>query len=502
MSIYSKKQRWKIILLILAVLIIGASLWYSNSIVSKIRSEEKEKVELWSQAIQEKSKLVRYTDILFKDLRNEERKKVEQWREAMKYSLSTDVIDIPSIATQILLESKTIPKIITKANKKDILFYGNLDPERENDPEYLKQELEKMKSQYEPLEINEFDLHQYIYYSDSYIITELEENMDALINSFISETVINSASVPVILTDAKKETVKSFGNVDSTIVSDPILLLNKLNAMASVNTPLEIDLGEGNLSYIFYAESVILKRLKFYPLVQFVIIGLFLLIAYLIFSTFRKAEQDQVWVGLAKETAHQLGTPLSSLMAWVQLMEAKDVAPSMVDELNKDVMRLETITDRFSKIGSSPELDMTNVFTALRSTVDYLQPRVSSKVKFSLNDNDSFEAQVKLNKPLFSWVIENLCKNAIDAMNGEGSIEINVIDEIQVSYIDIRDTGKGLPSKLHKRIFQPGFTTKKRGWGLGLSLSKRIIENYHEGRIFVKRSEVGKGTTFRIVLNK
>ncbi|NND77216.1 MAG: HAMP domain-containing histidine kinase [Flavobacteriales bacterium] len=502
MSIYSKKQRWKIILLILALLIIVASLWYGSSIVNKVRSEEKEKVELWSEAIQKKSELVRYYEVLFKDLREEERKKVELWRDAMKISVNPNVIDIPPITTKILLGNKSIPTIITEADKKTINTYGNLDPSRENDPKYLKEQLNIMKGQYEPLEINEYGIHQYVFYKDSRIITELEEKMDALINSFISETVINSASVPVILTGPNGENVRSFGNVDSLVVNDPAQLQLKLKSMAAENTPIEVDLGEGDLSYIYYAESLVLKQLKFFPLVQFIIIGLFLLIAYLIWSTFRKAEQDQVWVGLAKETAHQLGTPLSSLMAWVQLMEAKDVEPSMVSELNKDVMRLETITDRFSKIGSMPELDKENVFSVLRSTINYLQPRVSSKINFSLNDEDGFDAIAKLNKPLFSWVIENICKNAIDAMNGEGSIEVNVIDEIQVTYIDISDTGKGLPSNLHKRVFQPGFTTKKRGWGLGLSLSKRIIENYHEGKIFVKRSEVGKGTTFRIVLNK
>ncbi len=502
MSIYSKKQRWKIVLLIIAILIIGASLWYSNLIVSKIKNEEKQKVELWSQAIQEKSSLVRYTQDLFEKLRVEERKKVELWSDAIKSTLAPDVEDIHPLSQKIIMDNHTIPTIITGENQKDVSFSRNLDPERKDDPKYVQEQLNIMKSQYEPLEIKEHDIHQFVFYKDSYLITELEERMDALINSFISETVINSASVPVILTRGDKMKVISFGNVDSLIISDPALLEKKLSSIKLVNNPIEVDLGEGGINYIYYDESTILKQLKYYPFIQFLIIGLFLFVAYLIFSTFRKAEQDQVWVGLAKETAHQLGTPLSSLMAWVQLLEAKDVEPKMVQELNKDVLRLETITDRFSKIGSMPELDKIDVFTALRSTVDYLAPRVSSKVNFTLNDNDGFEAITKLNKPLFSWVVENLCKNAIDAMNGDGSININVIDEIQVTYIDISDTGKGLSSNLHKRIFQPGFTTKKRGWGLGLSLSKRIIENYHEGRIFVKRSEVGKGTTFRIVLNK
>jgi signal transduction histidine kinase len=218
-----------------------------------------------------------------------------------------------------------------------------------------------------------------------------------------------------------------------------------------------------------------------------------------LFSTFRKAEQNQVWVGLAKETAHQLGTPLSSLMAWVNLLEVKGVDKETIEELNKDVTRLETITDRFSKIGSKPDLQEEDVVAVLDEIVNYLKPRISNKVKLTLSP-DKPEIITLLNRPLFGWVIENLCKNAIDAMAGEGELSITVHDELQQVFVDITDSGKGIPSNLHKTVFQPGYTTKKRGWGLGLSLTKRIIENYHSGRIFVKRSELDKGTTFRIVL--
>lgn len=501
MSIYSKKQRWKIILLILAILIIISSLWYSNRIASKIKKEEKQKVELWSQAIKEKTALIVYTQDLFEKLREQERMKIEVWSDAQKILISPEELDDYTFVSKVVTYNTTIPVIVVDQRGKKV-FTRNLDPERENDPAYIDQVLEEMKSLYPPFEVDVAGEKQYFYYKDSNIITELEKQMDNLINSFISETVINSASVPVILTGADQIEVIDFGNIDSTIVSDPDLLSSKLNSMRAANNPIEVDLGSGNINYIFYEDSLILKQLKFYPLIQFIIIGLFLLIAYLLFSTFRKAEQNQVWVGLAKETAHQLGTPLSSLMAWTELLKSKNIEPSMVDELNKDVDRLETITNRFSKIGSQPELEKINVFKTLNESIKYLKPRVSSKVKFELNDHEGFEAFALLNKPLFGWVIENLCKNAIDAMNGEGTINLNVVDEIQMVYIDITDDGKGLPSKLHKRIFQPGFTTKKRGWGLGLSLSKRIIENYHEGKIFVKRSEVGKGTTFRIVLNK
>jgi signal transduction histidine kinase len=254
------------------------------------------------------------------------------------------------------------------------------------------------------------------------------------------------------------------------------------------------------VNYIYYTDSIIITQLRYFPFIQLVIIGLFLFISYLIFSTFRNAEQNQVWIGMAKETAHQLGTPLSSLIAWIQLLEARGTDKETIQELNKDVKRLEVITDRFSKIGSAPELTETSIAKVMNQTIDYLRPRISKKVEFEVVQNRENDVKAMINRPLFSWVIENIIKNAVDAMNGKGKIKIEIYNEIQHVYIDITDTGKGIPASGHKAVFQPGYTTKKRGWGLGLSLAKRIIENYHSGKIFVKRSEPGAGSTFRIVL--
>jgi len=225
------------------------------------------------------------------------------------------------------------------------------------------------------------------------------------------------------------------------------------------------------------------------------------LIAYLLFSTFRRAEQDQVWVGLAKETAHQLGTPLSSLMAWVQLLETQGVPKNMLDELDKDVKRLETITDRFSKIGSETELKEQSVEELIQGVVSYLRPRVSRKVEIEVVPSET-GILAQLNQPLFEWVVENLVKNAIDAMKGNGKITIRITPQPRNVMIDITDTGSGIAPSKFKTVFQPGYTTKKRGWGLGLSLVKRIVESYHSGKIFVKSSEISKGTTFRILVNR
>jgi len=269
--------------------------------------------------------------------------------------------------------------------------------------------------------------------------------------------------------------------------------------MESQNTPLLVDLGEGTKNYIFYEQSPLLTQLKYYPYIQFGVIGLFLMIAYVLFSTSRKAEQDQVWVGMSKETAHQLGTPLSSLMAWVDYLRENGTDESIVNEMNRDVMRLHMITERFSKIGSQPTLHDEDICVILKNTIDYLRQRTSKNVIYHLQIPDA-EIRTKLSAPLFEWVVENLCKNAVDAMDGKGELKITVTEIPEGVCIDLNDTGKGVPKSKFKSIFEPGFTTKKRGWGLGLSLCKRIIENYHHGKIYVLHSEENKGTTFRILL--
>ena len=256
-------------------------------------------------------------------------------------------------------------------------------------------------------------------------------------------------------------------------------------------------------NYVYYKNSDLLTQLQFYPYVQLTVIAIFAIIAYLIFNYSKAAEQNRVWVGLAKETAHQLGTPLSSLMAWVEYFKTDEKLKNeeIVRELDKDIQRLEMITSRFSNIGSVPQLKNENIFDAVCQTVTYLQKRISTKVKFEVSAFPNKEIAAGINKPLFDWVIENICKNAVDAMEGAGKISIKILkaNEGRV-YIDITDTGKGIGKSKIARVFQPGYTTKKRGWGLGLTLVKRIVENYHQGKIFVKSSELDKGTTFRIIL--
>jgi signal transduction histidine kinase len=266
--------------------------------------------------------------------------------------------------------------------------------------------------------------------------------------------------------------------------------------------PIRIDIWDGDYLLLYFNESDILRNLRIYPFIQLCVIIIFIVVAYFAFAASQRAEQNQVWVGMSKETAHQLGTPISSLMAWIEILKLQNVDESLIKEFEKDTVRLEKITERFSKIGSKPELLQTNLIETLLSTVNYLKTRSSSKIKFETSFEETEMLVVPLNAALFSWVIENLCKNAIDAIDNHGTISLALKNKDDQVYIDISDTGKGLHKSQFKTIFQPGYSTKKRGWGLGLSLARRIIENYHSGKIFIKSSDVGKGTTFRIVLNK
>ncbi len=381
MNIYQKKQQWKLILLIIAVLIGAGSLAYTNKLVKELASQEKKTVELWTQAM------------------------------------------------EILINTE--------------------DP-----------------------------------------------NTDL---SFPLSVIHNNKTIPVILADNAGEVI-NFINIDSLKMKNEKFRQNQISKMKSANDSLVIDLGSNDRNYIFYSDSLVLNRLLYFPFIQLAVIMLFILVSYLAFNSSRNAEQNKVWVGLSKETAHQLGTPTSSLNGWVEILKLQQNS-SIVQELEKDVQRLEKITERFSKIGSKPVLQPSDLIKLLESSILYIKSRCSENVEFKLNFPEE-KVTLPLNESLFEWVVENVCKNAMDAIEGRGIITITVQDNVQVVYIDISDNGKGIPKSRHKTIFKPGYTTRERGWGLGLSLSKRIVESYHEGRIFILNSELNVGTTIRIVLKK
>ena len=384
MNLYKQKRIWKIALLLLAVGIAFASLWYTNSLVNKLAEQERKKVQLVANATEN----ITSTKDFSADL---------------------------SFSFAVIQENNTVPVILTSA-EGEILSWRNLDSNRVvRDPDYLKAVLDEMKVYHDPIAI--------------------EYN----------------------------------GKV---------------------------------IQYIYFKPSYLIDLLRYYPFLQLTVITIFILIAYVAFSYSRNAEQNQVWVGMSKETAHQLGTPLSSLYGWMEILKTYEIDASIPVEIEKDLDRLTTITDRFSKIGSQPKLADQNLNELLSSTVDYLKSRLSKQIDFTYRFELPIETTLPMNKSLIEWVIENLCKNAVDAMNGQGKLAIVVHGGAQNQiFIDIRDTGKGMSKGEFKKIFKPGFTTKTRGWGLGLSLVKRIIEQYHFGRVFVKESEQGKGTLFRISLH-
>jgi signal transduction histidine kinase len=272
--------------------------------------------------------------------------------------------------------------------------------------------------------------------------------------------------------------------------------------MKSQHEPITVDLYAGDKWTIYYKDSTLLSQLRIFPYIQLSLIAVFLFIAYTVFNSIKRSEQNQVWVGMAKETAHQLGTPISSLMAWLELIKSKFNADNdpLIQEMEQDVKRLEVVADRFSKIGSKPVLEPHNIYDVITVFVNYFKIRISDKITFTVSGDKHSEALINI--PLFDWVLENILKNAANAIPSTGNIDIFITENLvkEQIYIDINDTGKGIPRSKFDAVFQPGYTTRKRGWGLGLSLTKRIVENYHQGEVFIKDSEVDKGTTFRIVL--
>ena len=330
--------------------------------------------------------------------------------------------------------------------------------------------------------------------------TRLTASKDAAVDmSLVLKILQGNTSIPVVLCN-DKDSVLFVKNIDLPENDIDEFKRNQVKELKSKNQ-ITIDMEDGTYQYVYYDDSIILKRLLIYPYAQLAVVFVFIVIAFLALASTKRAEQNKVWVGLSKETAHQLGTPISSLIAWLEYLKTKEIDSSLLCEMEKDIKRLETIAERFSKIGSNPNPIPVDINQSIRMALSYMNTRISSKVKlFSHLANSPI--LVLMNDSLFAWVIENLIKNAVDAMEGHGEITLRVEDRGQKVCIDVTDTGKGISKSKFKTVFHPGYTTKSRGWGLGLSLVKRIIESYHGGKIFVKNSELGKGTTFRIELKK
>jgi C4-dicarboxylate-specific signal transduction histidine kinase len=503
MNIYSKKRSWKVFLLSLASIIVVISLWYTNGFISKLAKNEKVQVELWANAISRKANLVKYTEGLFDNLRMKEKSYVYLWSEATKKLIYAGKDDDIDFFTGVISGNKDIPVIVTDEN-------GNITASNNLDPKYQKLKTltaadQEQFTNYPPIIVPYFeDQLNYIYYRNSNTYYQLKRTLEDLTKSFLDEIVNNNLSSPVIVTDSSRKHVIAYsGYIDSTIVNDKVLLQKTLHKMEESKQPIIVNLPNKGTNFIFYDDSPTLIRMRYFPVVFMSVIGLFLIISYVLFSYSRKSEQSKVWAGMAKETAHQLGTPISSLMGWIEVMKMNYPDEQAFVEMDKDIDRLKLVSERFSKIGSVPELKEDNVIQTISGVVDYMQRRAPKKIDVIFLNDRSETIITKLNPQLIIWVFENLIKNAVDAIgSNSGKIEIFAESNDYNIIIDVIDTGKGIPKSMQKAIFNPGYSTKTRGWGLGLSLSKRIIEEYHKGKIFVKNSIPGQGSTFRIVLKK
>ena len=487
-----QKRHSRVLLLLGATAIVGLTLWSSGRIARTLRAEEQRKVALWSEAILQRAELVRYTDALFASLRTEERDKADLMGEAYRIIQEAEPgapIDLTFI-TRFIQGNRTIPVLVYKDGELQADIHV---PEPLRTPERLdslRAELEARGT------VIEFEQGLMVYYDESNRFRELQSVMDDLIHSFLSETVLNSASIPVLLTDSTLQHILQADRIPAEDLADTNGLIRRL---MEVNPPIALDLPESGRRWILYDESLVLKQLRYFPVVQLLIIGGFLLLAYSTFSAFRRSEQNRVWVGMAKETAHQLGTPLSALLAWVEVLRSEGVEEDVLVELEKDLGRLRTVTDRFSKIGSDPELTAGDLGAFTRETMSYLERRMPKAVTFRI-EVPSTPVVASFNPALFGWVLENLTKNAVDAMEGAGALTLVMSAEPGGVQLDVNDTGRGMSRRVQRQVFEPGFSTKERGWGLGLSLVRRIVREYHGGQIVVLKSEEGAGTTFRLSL--
>lgn len=502
MKLYKQTRSWKVILFVIGSVFILSYILALYKIIGKISENERRQVIAWANTVQKKADMVNYTEDFFKELREEEHRRAEMLARAYEFLGQSDVTDMCNafVVNDIILNNKNIPVLIADQNNR-ILFTNNVDFDPDT-VKYFTGKVREIFSQFPPIEIPYFeDNVQYLYYTDSKLYADLYKVLDGMNRSFFDETADNIAAVPVIITDEKWAHVYAVGNIpDESLATDSIYRVRMLEKMAAQNDPIVVTLPEQGKRYVYYMDSEILTLVRIFPFVQLFIIILFVVLAYVVFSVARNSEQNQVWAGMAKETAHQLGTPISSMIAWLELLKLQEGNEEIAVELEKDIARLHVIAARFSKIGSAPSLDYQDVVPLIQETINYLKKRISSKVAITFLYPEH-PVCTFTDKQLFSWVIENLTRNAVDAMEGAGALTIEVKEEGKQIVIDFTDTGKGIPKKLQQRIFSPGYTTKKRGWGLGLTLTKRILSD-SQGKIFVKNSTVGVGTTFRIVMKK
>lgn len=499
-DLYAKKKRWKIVLSVVALSIVCFSMYYTNNLVKRFAAQEEKQMKMWAEAIQSHAELMNYTETFFNEVANQENKRVELLAMAYRSFIAASPQEDTRVYLDIIQSNISIPVIITD-------IYDNVNiainmPRHLQSKSIFDDEMKREFSIYPPIKIDIYGKELFLYYNESLIYTELRAVLDGLFHLFINDVTDNAVGAPVIILDQSKQEIISYGNLDSLSMTNSDYVMKQLAIMSEENAPIEVNYLDGEKAYIYYRESDLLRIVRYFPIVQILVIIFFVIVAYLLFSYARRSEQNQVWAGMAKETAHQIGTPLTSLMGWIELLKMQETPFIGTTEMEKDIDRMKTITERFSKIGSIPTLENHDVVSVVNDTMNYLKRRFA-------NNKFEFEVQlpprelvIPLDAALFSWVLENLTKNALDAMSDHGKLTVEMTEDAENVFIDVSDTGKGMQRSMFKEIFNPGYTSKKRGWGLGLSLARRIVEDYHKGKIFVKSSVPGQGTTFRVALRK
>lgn len=483
------KPRVRIILLSVAIVLALVALWQVRRVANQVRIAEEDKVRLWATAVGQQSRLATAMQQFFQAATLDEKRKMQLYTDILQSFGDPDInadMGFSLRYVNYIVDSNRTPIIITTSRDSIITVPRELAGHK------LEGDLMAQYSVNPPFHYNVWGMGMTLYYKESAYYTNLREVLEGYTRSFLNDITQNSVHVPVVIMDSTRTRILAYGNIDSAQVA----------RFDFESTPIEVVLPSGGLSYVYYESTPLLRALRWVPLLYLFIAIVLILITYNLYLTARRAEQNRIWVGLAKETAHQLGTPLSSLMAWREYLEGKEFTPQYSAEVEKDLRRLEMVTQRFSKIGSVPELKETNVREATEEAVEYLRSRSPRKVKFIVSFASGETYIAPLSSHLYQWVIENLCKNAIDAMQGEGSVTITGSQDARKIYIDISDTGQGMSASVQRKIFDSGFTTKTRGWGLGLPLAKRIINQYHRGRLYLKYSVPGQGSSFRIELKK
>ncbi len=492
----------EITITVISSIVVIFTIGYSQYIAKQIAQRENQQVKVWADATQNKAKLLKLSNEIFENLSKEERIKVELYAKASKLILKEDNNEKLSLLLDIIKLNDNIPTLSTDSNFLILDYRNIIDSNVKIGTKLDASNLAKyLKYPAIPYEVN--GKKQFIFYKDSRIFEQLQFFLSASGNSFLNEIGSNTVFLPVVILDSNDQVI-IYGNIKDEIFKDSILKSDFIQQIKSENPPIPIEIGNEQSLKLYYQNSTFIKQLKWFPAFLYLTIGIVLLIVFIAIRNNRKHEKNLIWVGMSKETAHQLGTPLSSLVGWLEVLKENLSNDSKNNDvllnMEKDLNRLNLVADRFGKIGSKPKLELEQLLPILKNNVEYYQTRAPKNVKISLNHSEK-DFEVFINKPLFEWVLENLIRNALDAMQGEGTIEIETAS-IERNYIaiDLKDNGKGIPEHLHSKIFDPGFTTKKRGWGLGLSLCKRIVEEYFEGSIFVKSSKLNEGTVFRILL--